>query len=119
MGIDLRRVTKASRAIASKRAHVDEQIGALRRNERIVARVGGMDALTLGDELTLQQHRADVLAWCETHDVAAIADRLAELEKTLGVDGTAAARAGDLRGLPPVVIRQICEHALLSLALGD
>lgn len=104
--------------IAAKAAHLAEQIDALRRNERIVARVGGVDHASLGDEVAFQQARADVLTWAASHTAAEIVTRRAKVHAQLGVDGVAA-KGGNMRGLPPSVVALICEAELLDLALGD
>lgn len=105
-------------AIAQKQAHVDEQILMLRRNQRIVRRVGGIETVDLGGEVAFQEARATVLQWCADHSAAEIEARRLALHEALGPDGVAA-KGGTMLGLPPEVVTMLAEAELLDLALGD
>lgn len=104
--------------IAAKAAHLAEQIRDLQRNTRIVARVGGVDAMSLGDEVAFQEARAAVVTWCASHTAAEIATRRDRVHAQLGADGVAA-KGGSMRGLPLSVVTLICEAELLDLAIGE
>jgi hypothetical protein len=114
----LARATKRPAVIAAKRANIGAQIDALRRNERIAIRVGGIDRVTMGDEIAFQEWRASVAEWAEAADLKAITARMAEIDQALGVDGQAARTAGIMTGLPAETVRLICEWELLALAVG-
>lgn len=103
--------------IAAKRANIHAQIDALKRNEKIAIRVGGIDRVTMGDELAFQEWRAKIAAWAETATAAQIAARMAEIDTALGVDGRSARTVGIMTGLPDETVRLVCEWELLALAI--
>ena len=111
------RPQKHEARLSAKRAHVAGQLAALKRNEQIVIRIGGIDRMGLNDEIAFQWARADVLDWCAAHTAAEIVSRRAAVHVTLGPDGVAA-KGGSMQGLPMTTVALIAEAELLDLALG-
>lgn len=111
------KITKQAVVIASKRSNIQAQIDALKRNERIAIRVGGIDRRSMGDEVSFQEWRASIAEWAEGAKAADIDARMTAIDAELGAEGRAARTAGIMTGLPDVTVRLICEWELLALAV--
>jgi len=89
----------------------------LKRNRRVLARVGGHVVETLGEEVAFQEARIQNLEWAETATDEEIQQRIQQLESELTPDERLCT-CGSVRGLSLETIRTIAMIEDLEIALG-
>lgn len=100
--------------IDQKIAHVEEQMVAIHRGEKVFA-VGNT---RVGKNIGFHQMRLQILRKARASDEVAIRARLVQLEGTLGPRWTAVQFA-DPTGVPDALLMPLMESELLHIALGD
>ena len=105
--------------LINKRAHVEEQIEALRANARIVARVGGVTASNMEGEVAFQQERLDLIDWLIAADEAAVRARLALECAPFGDGAVGLLTTGNVTGLTPELVQRVSRAELCQIALGE
>ncbi len=103
--------------VKGKLADLDEQIAALKRHEKVFARVGGVTVQNLGEEIKFHQERRKTLADAENMTDDQIRARIAALEATLPA-GVIRSKYGDVRGVPLEHVLTLSQIELLEIALG-
>lgn len=109
-------MTKADR-INDKLAHLDAQLDALKRHQKVFTRVGGVTIQDLGEEVKFHQERRQTLADAATMTDDEIRARISALEATLPA-GVIDSKYGDLRGVPLEHVMTISKIELFEVALG-
>lgn len=104
--------------LAVKIRQVVRDIRMLRRNARLVERLGGTTASNLDDEIRFQRRRLAVLRWALEATELQIRARRATLATDVGPDGVAAKYTIG-RGLPDALVAKIAEMELLDIAVGE
>jgi len=89
----------------------------LKRNVRVLARVGGHVVETLGEEVAFQQARIQNLEWAEAAADEEIEQKIKQLESELTPDERLC-KYGSVRGLSLESIRTIAMIEDLEIALG-
>jgi len=89
----------------------------LKRNRRVLARVGGHVVETLGEEVAFQEARIQNLEWAETSSDQEIEERVKQLESELDPEERLC-KYGSVRGLSLETIRTIAMIEDLEIALG-
>ncbi len=103
--------------ISDKKEHINMQIDGLKKNVKVLQRIGGMTKQDMGEEVKFQQERLSILEWAENHIEKDIQAKIKELENKLTPEQLACKR-GIMRGLPYEVILFLCQIELLELVLG-
>lgn len=110
-------MSKADR-IASKRAHIAQQVSDLERNEVAVLRVGGgPDKVTHSTQIGWHRGRLALLDWAANANDSAIAARIAQLEASVTAEELAC-KYGNMQGFSEAAYETLCSIELLELALG-
>ncbi len=103
--------------IARKLAMIGGMVESLRRNERVLARIGGYTIETKGEEVLFQEARIANLQWALNAQDADIEARMAELKAQLLPDERKCIH-GVVRGLRAESILSIALIEDLEIALG-
>lgn len=109
-------MTKADR-INRKLADLDGQLDALKRHQKVFARVGGVTVQDLGEEIRFHQERRQTLADAATMTDDEIRAQISALEATLPA-GVINSKYGDVRGIPLEHVLTLSKIELLEVALG-
>lgn len=104
--------------LAVKIRQIVGDIRMLRRNARIVERLGGSTAANFDDEIRFQRRRLVVLRWALEATELQIRARRAAVATEVGPDGVAAKYTIG-RGLPDTLVAKVAEMELLDIAVGE
>jgi hypothetical protein len=96
---------------------IGPMIADLKRNEKVVHRVGGATVKTFGEEIKLQVSRQKNLEWASSATDLEIQAKIAELELSLSKDELAC-KYGNVRGLSLEKVEVIAKIEDLEIALG-
>lgn len=96
---------------------IGPMIADLKRNERVVTRVGGATINTLGEEVKFQETRKSNLEWASTVTDTDIKQKISDLEATLTTEELAC-KYGNVRGLSHESLTAVALIEDLEIALG-
>jgi len=96
---------------------IKPMISDLKRNKKVIRRIGGHVVKTLGEEVRLQEARRDNLIWAQNATDEQIQQKIQELESQLTQDELAC-KYGSVRGLPLEKVKIIAMIEDLEIALG-
>jgi hypothetical protein len=96
---------------------IGPMIADLKRNKKVVHRVGGATVKTMGEEIKLQVSRQQNLEWASTVTDTEIQIKVVELEASLSKDELAC-KYGNVRGLSLEKVEVIAKIEDLEIALG-
>ena len=110
-----------SERAGNKLAHVDRQVAALKRHEKVIARIGGYTTESKGEEIAFHERCRAVLAWAQNRSASEVEAKVREVEQSIPAADRAAvlaAKYGIVVGLPLEYVEAIRKIELLEVALG-